>query len=385
LLRRLLGEYYLSFDAYDQTRFTLYFDTDTGEPAVVDVLRVSPEDATSLRPPGVDRQTLAGVSAGHFGAFLDEQWRRNDIMWGRLDGAERLIQTVLPGEDPDTLRVRDELIRLAQRAILQHTMQSSAAGQLTGRLLTSLQQPVSEALQAKGARAAGGGKVLGAEPLASLSAAPKPMPPLEALLLAVGVRDSPEQRVVTGELARHMVPTALQALLTPSALRYYAANLRTFDPKPATEPLMRQAARAITITGHVVDGLAAGKGGTPQMLGRWMMRLGHVLQSAVAVALPGVGMPLARRVFQWLYALEVVLLLASIPFGDPGLRALAIVLLVVTAGSHLALLVLRDVLADRGWPWWLAWVGGAIGVVLLALSVVGSLALWHHGLHAVTA
>jgi autotransporter translocation and assembly factor TamB len=43
------------------------------------------------------------------------------------------------------------------------------------------------------------------------------------------------------------------------------------------------------------------------------------------------------------------------------------------------------VLADRGWPWWLAWVGGAISLVLLALCVVGGLALWHHGLHAVTA
>ncbi len=360
LLRELLGEYYLSFDAYDQTRFTLYFDTATGEPAVVDVLRVSPEDATSLRPRGVDRQTLAGISAGHFGAFLDEQWRRNDIMWGRLDGAERLIQSVLPGVDADTERVRDELIRLAQSAILQHTLQSTAAAQLTGRLLTSLQQPVTDAAQ-------------------------PPVQPLEALLLAIGEPDSPEQRGQVGRLAGQLVPAALQALLTPSALRFYAGNQRTFNPKPATDPLMRQAARAITITGHVVDGLATGEGGTPKRLGRWLMRLGHALQAAVAVALPGVGMPLARQVFQWLYGLEVLLLVAAIPFGDPGLRALAIVLLVVTAGAHVALLVLRDWLADRGWPWWLAWLGGAFGVVLLVLCAVGGLALWHHGLDAVTA
>jgi hypothetical protein len=116
-----------------------------------------------------------------------------------------------------------------------------------------------------------------------------------------------------------------------------------------------------------------------------MMRLGHVLQAAVAVALPGVGMPLARRAFQWLYGLELLLLVASIPFGDPGLRALAIVLLVVTGGSHLALLLLRDGLADRGLPPWLAWLGGAFGVVLLALCALGGLALSRHGFDAVTA
>ena len=372
LLRQLLGEYYLSFEAYDQTRYTLYFDTGTGEPAVVDVLRVSPEDATSLRPPGVDRQTLAGTLAGHFGAFLDEQWRRNDIMWGRLDGAERLIQSVLSGEAADTVRVRDELIRLAQSAILQHTMQSTAAARLTGCLRDGLQQPVTQVLQAPVSSGAPG------------HAPQTPAQRLEALLTAVAVLDSPAQRRQVSLLAGHMVPAALQALLTPSALRYYAGNLPTFNPKPPTEPLMRQAARAITITGQVVDGMATGEGGTPRLLGRWLMRLGHVLQAAVAVAVPGVGMPVARRVFQWLYGMEVLLLVAAIPFGDPGLRALAIVLLVVTGGSHLALLLLRDVLADRGLPSWLAWLGAAIGLALLALCVVGGLALWHHGLGAVS-
>ncbi len=368
LLRQLIGEYYLSFDAYDQSRFTLYFDTATGEPAVVDVLRVSPEDATSLRPRGLDRQTLAGTSAGHFGAFLDEQWRRNDIMWGRLDGAERLIQGVLPGPSADTVRVRDELIRLAQSAILQHTLQSTAAARLTGRLLDGLQQPVTTATHAAAAS--------GQSTQASKAQ-------LDALLQAVGKPDSPEQRRQVGLLAGQLVPAALQALLTPSALRHYAASQDTFDPKPATAPLMRQAARAVTITGRVLDGLGSGGSGTPQRVGRWLMRLGHVLQAAVAVALPGVGMPLARRVFQWLYGLELLLVLASIPFGDPGLRALAIVLLMCTAGAHLALLLLRDWLADRDLPQGLAWLGGGIGVVLLALCVVGGLALWHHGLGAV--
>ena len=37
---------------------------------------------------------LAGVELAHFGAFLKRSWRANDWMWGRLDGAERLVRLV---------------------------------------------------------------------------------------------------------------------------------------------------------------------------------------------------------------------------------------------------------------------------------------------------
>jgi hypothetical protein len=34
---------------------------------------------------------LHGVALGHFGAFFKRSWRENDYLWGRLDGAERLL------------------------------------------------------------------------------------------------------------------------------------------------------------------------------------------------------------------------------------------------------------------------------------------------------
>jgi patatin-related protein len=46
---------------------------------------------------------LAGLQAGHFGAFYKASWRANDWMWGRLDGADRLVRTLL---DPARVKRR---------------------------------------------------------------------------------------------------------------------------------------------------------------------------------------------------------------------------------------------------------------------------------------
>ena len=94
-----LGYYYQNYDEYDRIIFPIIYGTEIGEAAKVDIVRISPEDATALIN---ERETgcykLAGTALGHFGAFLDPLWRRNDIMWGRLDGAERIITALLPND-----------------------------------------------------------------------------------------------------------------------------------------------------------------------------------------------------------------------------------------------------------------------------------------------
>ena len=89
--------YYYRFDHYDLIAFPILYSTEVGEESdTVDVLRISPEDATSLldeRAAGFHK--VAGNELGHFGAFLERAWREDDILWGRLDGAERLIASEL--------------------------------------------------------------------------------------------------------------------------------------------------------------------------------------------------------------------------------------------------------------------------------------------------
>ncbi|MFA8393332.1 patatin-like protein [Burkholderia ubonensis] len=44
------------------------------------------------------RQKLMGLQLAHFGAFYKQSWRANDWIYGRLDGAERLVKILLNAE-----------------------------------------------------------------------------------------------------------------------------------------------------------------------------------------------------------------------------------------------------------------------------------------------
>ena len=88
------------FEYYDQIAFPIFYEASVGEAELCEVFRISPRDATSLldeNAPKEKRRKLAGTALFHFGAFLNREWRENDLMWGRLDAAERIIRCILPG------------------------------------------------------------------------------------------------------------------------------------------------------------------------------------------------------------------------------------------------------------------------------------------------
>jgi hypothetical protein len=100
--------YFDRFELYDQLTFPVFYEASMGETEVCEVFRISPRDAT-----GETRGKLAGATFFHFGAFLSRFWRENDLKWGRLDGAERIIRAVLPADSPDA----EMLVREARLAI----------------------------------------------------------------------------------------------------------------------------------------------------------------------------------------------------------------------------------------------------------------------------
>src|SRR5258705_1936873 len=96
-VRDCLRFYYDRFEYFDMLTFPITYATSIGESDVVDVYRISPQDANGLINMEEDnRPKLLGTKLGNFGAFFKKEWRENDIMWGRLDGAERIITTLLP-------------------------------------------------------------------------------------------------------------------------------------------------------------------------------------------------------------------------------------------------------------------------------------------------
>ncbi|NTW68852.1 MAG: patatin-like protein [Chlorobiaceae bacterium] len=133
---RLRFIYDYGYDLYDATTYQLLASGDYGEGNVVDIFRISPPDALSLWDETKRKKSkLAGDSLGAFGGFLDRNWRRNDIMWGRLDAAETIITALLPDEIPsssdaeseknsDRAIKREEFILGAQKIILKETLET---------------------------------------------------------------------------------------------------------------------------------------------------------------------------------------------------------------------------------------------------------------------
>ena len=86
---------YLGFPLWDAILFPVQSVADAGERDAVEVVRFSPLDAEQL---GAPPRKLSGMGKAHFGAFFDRAGRERDYLWGRLDGAERLIGILL-GKD----------------------------------------------------------------------------------------------------------------------------------------------------------------------------------------------------------------------------------------------------------------------------------------------
>jgi hypothetical protein len=118
-LRRRVLLAYLGFPFYDIVTLPLARNEGLTEFEGVKVDRISPDDARSIRPGGT-RATLRGTEFYNFGAFFSRAYRENDYLWGRLHGAERMIDlvcsTVPGGIETDECAL---IKRSAFRAVLE--------------------------------------------------------------------------------------------------------------------------------------------------------------------------------------------------------------------------------------------------------------------------
>jgi len=84
---------YLGFPFYDTVTLPLLRGEGLTEFDPVKVDRISPDDAPSIRSGGA-AAALRGVEFYNFGAFFSRAYRENDYLWGRLHGAERMVDLV---------------------------------------------------------------------------------------------------------------------------------------------------------------------------------------------------------------------------------------------------------------------------------------------------
>jgi patatin-related protein len=349
VIQKYLWRYFSQFDDFDQIGFPILYGVEEGESDMVEVIRISPEDATTLinerrerknSADGVGRRKLAGTALHHFGAFLDRTWRQNDIMWGRLDGAERLITSLLP--DPADKLLREEMIRQAHVGILKEEMAPK-----NHRELGSI---MGDALM----RASAG------EPMET------------AIAKVIGGLDA-------GSSVRKRLETVLCNSLKEEELLRFITDGYEVNRQLDAKMMLRAMSRSTQVIGHVFEDIANQSSLDGKSLA-WIARLGQMFWGLVEVAVPGSILNLLMM--HWLrvlYVLEVVLIVLCFLFSAPAaMQTFALKVFAVTVVINLAVLLLRDKMrGKRGWLKGLLYAG--IGLVVL-LALIGAADLLGFGL-----
>jgi hypothetical protein len=127
--RRDLLVRYLGFPFWDILLYPIRSLADLGERDHIEIMRMSPRESSLLSDEG--ELKLAGTGQAHYGAFFTRAGRERDYLWGRLDGAERLLELLIGRHHPDF----EALCRRAFEAILEEERGAlPAAADLIDRL-----------------------------------------------------------------------------------------------------------------------------------------------------------------------------------------------------------------------------------------------------------
>jgi patatin-related protein len=332
MARECLQNYYQNYDDYDMIIFPIVFETEVGEPALVDVFRVSPEDAKALIDEKATKcRKLAGTALAHFGAFLEKRWRQNDILWGRLDGAERIISAVLPIDHPQ----KESLIREAQAEIVAETIERMPDEERNDLL-------------AEAAMRTNSGQ---AEPNLLVSLDPKKNPGFVDNLKKV----DPDLKA------------RLDASISNTALRQHYLNVFANNSRPDPESTLKTVARATTITGRIFEKLADDYATEGKKAAAWITRLGLILLGLVELAAPhSIWNLLSRYWLKLLYLIELIMIVFGTVLVWQPVQQFGFLFFALTVAVHVALTLLNDIMRSRNR--WLKLLG-ALGIGLLVVVI----------------
>jgi patatin-related protein len=113
-IRRRVLLAYLGFAYYDIATLPLLQGEGLDEFDPIRVDRIAPDDATAIRSGG-SKAVLKGIEFHNFGAFFSRAYRENDYLWGRLHGADRLID-ILVSTLPSDMSLPETIVAAAKRA-----------------------------------------------------------------------------------------------------------------------------------------------------------------------------------------------------------------------------------------------------------------------------
>jgi patatin-related protein len=117
----------------------------------LELLRINAEAPCALDGRSLPYEKLTGLGLAHFAAFYKRSWRANDWLWGRLDGAARLVDVLV---DPQAVRLRieaagvdDVLKKLLEVACGDERDAAFLKARFTARCTMSLEDGMREELE----------------------------------------------------------------------------------------------------------------------------------------------------------------------------------------------------------------------------------------------
>lgn len=125
--RRTMLLAYLGYPFFDIATLPLLQGEGFDEFDPIKIDRISPSDATAIRTGGAGAM-LKGIEFNSFGAFFSRAYRENDYLWGRLHGADRLIDIVASSVGGEGALASDELAAIKRRAF--HAILDEEEGRL---------------------------------------------------------------------------------------------------------------------------------------------------------------------------------------------------------------------------------------------------------------
>jgi patatin-related protein len=330
-IKKCLWRFYKYYEDYDHVTFPIMYQTGVGEAAKVDILRFSPKvDA------GSPNSRLAGTALSNFGGFLDRTWRENDLMWGRLDAVEHILNAFLPEDHPR----RKELLEQAQDIILREEILQQGADTLRGTAVQALQKARNQKLTAEGVT----------KFIAKLDKIPDKTLAME--------RD---------ELRQFM-------------LEKYQVD-RVLDPQMVVSVM----ARSTQVVGKMLEGMAERRDMSTQHV-TWVTRLGQWFWGLVQVAVPG-SLPnlFFRHWIRLLYVFEFLMLVGGFLLVNEHVQRFGMVALALTMTVHFIVRLLGDFMHDwkrlraAHWQRAIYFIVTAVAVWCLILGATATWIYWLGG------
>lgn len=288
--KEFFERYFQHFVHHDMLSVPFLAGSGVHEYTRTEVYRIGPTDAGLYAHKVPQEQKLASTKFFDFGGFISREWRENDIMWGRLDAADRIVTAVLPC--PEDKKLRDRYVKRLQDAILEDEISINKNDRISRWLIERLRRP--------GLRMS------------------------EQQLLSAA-----RQLITSGPMQDGQLPGA-GTLVSTGRYREFIESHYDLPPGPGPDTLSGLIGRGLTIMGKMVDEDLVPQEKRDSALGRSLRTLGGTATKVARFSIPNT---LRQRIVRdWLGVLAlsgVPIALAGIAFGRPDLTSFGAVVVVV--------------------------------------------------------